>query len=180
MLPMYNTELFTDFYPNVEKFIEDYSNNGIPKTITDTTATTLYYLLYARYGNNPVANYDANQFKYKLFALVFQYAPTWEKRLEIQETLRGLSQDELRQGYKMISNRALNPETEPSTSALEELAYINSQDTTNAKKAYVNAYAELWDMLKVDVTKELLDKFKSLFKLVVAPERTLLYLTEEV
>lgn len=47
-------------------------------------------MLYARYGNNPIANYDETQFKYKVFSVIFQYGPTWEKRLSVQETLRGM------------------------------------------------------------------------------------------
>lgn len=179
MIPQYNTKLFTDFYPEADDFLEDYNDNGIPAIISNESARTLYYLIYAKYGNNPIANYDENQFKYKLFAIIFQYGPTWEKRLDIQSKLRSLTEDEIRLGYKMISNRALNPETAPSTSDLEELTYINSQDTTNSKKAVVGAYADLWDMLKLDVTKEFIDKFKPLFKLVVEPERMFIYKTIE-
>ena len=47
------------------------SNNG-----TDANATTLYYLLYARYGNSHIVNTDENQFTYKLFSTIFMYGPT--------------------------------------------------------------------------------------------------------
>ncbi len=90
MIPQYDTKIFTDIWDNAEDFVYDYKNVGIPYTISDTNATTLFYLLYARYGNNPIANYDETQFKYKVFSIIFQYGPTWEKRLSIQQTLRGL------------------------------------------------------------------------------------------
>ena len=121
MIPQYSTVLFTDIYDNVDDFIADYKNessdfvNGIPNLISDTSAETLFYLLYGRYGNNPIANRDINQFKYKLFSVIFQYGPTWEKRLEVQAALRQLSLDDIRLGSKAIYNQALNPSTEPST-----------------------------------------------------------------
>lgn len=91
MLPRYDTKLMTQVWDSAAKFVLDYNAVGIPTTISDQNATTLYYLLYARYGNTPIANYDEEQFKYKIFSIVFQYGPTWEKKLSVQETLRGLS-----------------------------------------------------------------------------------------
>ena len=95
MIPQYDTKLFTDIWNRVTEFLYDYQHVGIPTTISSTNATTLYYLLYARYANNPIANYDEEQFKYKVFSIIFQYGPTWEKRLSIQQTLRGLQLEDL-------------------------------------------------------------------------------------
>ena len=95
MLPQYDTKLMTDVWSKATDFVTDYQNIGIPTTISVQNATTLYYLLYARYGNTPIANYDEEQWKYKIFSIVFQYGPTWEKRLDIQNTLRGLQIDDL-------------------------------------------------------------------------------------
>ena len=97
MLPRYNTKLFCEIYESVSDFTYDYQHIGIPTSISVASAQTLYYLLYARYANNPIANLDEEQFKYKLFAVVFQYGPTWEKRLDIQSKLRALSEDEILQ-----------------------------------------------------------------------------------
>ena len=95
MIPRYDTKLFTEIWNRVSEFIYDYKHAGIPTTISDSNATTLYYLLYARYANNPIANYDEEQFKYKVFSIIFQYGPTWEKKLSIQQTLRGLQLSDL-------------------------------------------------------------------------------------
>ena len=95
MIPQYDTKIFTDIWDEVDEFLYDYKHVGIPTTISDSNATTLYYLLFARYGNNPIANYDENQFKYKVMSIIFQYGPTWEKRLSVQNTLRGLQLSDL-------------------------------------------------------------------------------------
>lgn len=185
MIPQYSTVLFTDIYDNVEDFIADYKNessdfvNGIPNLISDTSAETLFYLLYGRYGNNPIANRDINQFKYKLFSVIFQYGPTWEKRLEVQAALRELSLDDIRLGSKAIYNQALNPSTEPSTASLEELTFINQQNTTNYKKSPLEGYAILLDLLNTDVTEDFIKKFNICFKKFVSAERPLIYVTEE-
>lgn len=102
MIPQYDTKLFTQIWDNATDFVADYQDVGIPVTISTTNATTLFYLLYARYGNSPIANYDEEQFKYKIFSVIFQYGPTWEKRLEVQKTLRDMQLSDL------IDNGALN------------------------------------------------------------------------
>ena len=95
MFPQYDTKLMTEVWSQASDFLTDYQNAGIPTTISNQNATTLYYLLYARYGNTPIANYDENQWKYKMLSIIFQYGPTWEKRLDVQNTLRGLQISDL-------------------------------------------------------------------------------------
>lgn len=176
MFGNYRTKKFCDIYNDVETFLSDYENVGIPNLITTTNATTLFYLLYARYGNSTIANFDENQFRYKLFSTIFQYGPTWEKELEIQAELRGLTADEIREGSRAIYNKALNPNTSPTT---EELDYISEQNTTKYKKSKIEGYGLLMELLKRDVTEEFLNKFKKLFISIVEPYKPLFYETEE-
>lgn len=174
----YRQRKFTDIYGDKNTFLTDYKENGLPTTISDDTATTLYYLLYARYGNSTIASSDENQFKYKLFSTVFMYGPTWEKRLDIQEKLRTLTDDQLREGSKAIYNHAFNPSTAPSTDTLDELTTINDQNTTKYKKTPMEGYSTLLMLLETDVTAEFLDRFRKLFLVVVEPELPLWYVTD--
>ena len=72
----FRTRTFTDIYPDVQTFLNEYANNGIPTTIQQSSCQTLYYLIYSRYGNSHIANNDENQFKYKVFSIIFMYGPT--------------------------------------------------------------------------------------------------------
>lgn len=179
MTPIYNTKTFTQIYEDQETFLSDYNDIGLGGIVEETLVNKLFYLLYAKYGNNPIANKDINQFKYKLFSTVFMYGPTWEKRLDIQKILREIPESELLSGSRAIYNHAFNPSTSPSTASLEELNHINEQNTTNYKKSKMDAYMQLWDLLDIDVTSEFLNKFKGLFKQFVMPEDPLLYESEE-
>ena len=102
-----------------------------------------------------------------------------EKRLEIQEKLRGLSEDEILTGSRQIYNNAQNPSTEPSTDTTDELQYINEQNVTKNRRGKLDAYAMLMELLRSDVTNELLTKFKTLFLTVIEPEEPLYYVSEE-
>lgn len=174
----FRTRTFVEIWNNEESFANDYNNNGIPVSISSVSLKTLFYLLYARYGNSNIASSDENQFKYKVFSTIFMYAPAWEKRLDIQKKLRELSDEEIMKGSTAIYNSALNPSTAPSTAALEELPYINQQNATKYKKAKMDAYATLYALIETDVTEELIGKFKKLFITIVEPDRALWYKTE--
>ena len=170
---------FTDIYEQVDTFISDYNDCGIPVTISDDSIKTLFYLLYARYGNSTIASSDENQFKYKLFSIIFSYGPTWEKRLEVQKALREMSLDELRDSSKAIYNHAFNPSTAPATDDSGEhiMDHINDQNVTLHKRSKTDAYALLIGLLETDVTSDFLNKFKKLFLTIVEPELPLWYIT---
>mgnify|MGYP007054419414 CR=1 FL=1 len=174
----YRQKKFTDVYESVTDFLADYKDCGIPTTISDSSAQTLFYLLYGSYGNDIVASSDIHRFKYKLFSIIFQYGPNWEKQLEIQSKLRGLSEDDIRLGSRQIYNTAQNPSTEPSTDTTDELSYINNQNVTKNQRGVLEGYATLLSLLRTDVTQEFLNRFRKLFLTIVQPEEPLLYITE--
>ena len=187
--PMYDTKRFTEVWDSADDFKTDLQASPFAgcihygETVGAVTypdnVSLLFYLLYARYGNNPIANMDVNQFKFKVYSCIYQYGPTWQKRLEIQDKLRSLTEAEIMTGAKAIYNHAFNPSTAPSTQALEELTYINDQNTTGYKKAKIEAYGQLWDLLNTDVTERFIARFKYCFKQFVAPEFPLLYEGED-
>jgi hypothetical protein len=178
---------FNDIYEDVNEFLDDYKNVGIPTTIQEINARTLYYLLYANFGNSTLANSDTTQFKYKLFAIIWQYAPDWEKQLDIQNKLRTLSDDDLTNAGRTLFNHAYNPstavvenpETYSGTLADKELAYVDDQNATHNTRSKLEAYGVLMALLKKDVTKEFLDRFKKLFLVIVEPEKPLYYESED-
>lgn len=178
----YNTPLFTDVWNSADAFKTELQASPFANSISASdpdNVSLLYYLLYARYGNNPIANTDVNQFKYKIYSVIFQYGPTWQKRLEIQDKVRALTEEDIMAGGKAIYNQALNPSVEPGTGTTEELEYINAQNTTNYKKSKLEAYGTLTDLLKTDVTENFLTKFKICFKTFVMPEKVLWYVDDE-
>ncbi len=181
MIPSYDTELFQDIYPDVDSFMTDYNGQKFPKIVKDSNVRIVYYSLMARYGNNPIANLDVEQFKTKLQAVIWQFGPTWEKRLDIQEKLRNLSDTDILEGAKAIYNHALNPgQIEAETTVdLPELKYIDNQSTNSFRKSKMDAYTQLWDLLRTDVTNDFLTKFRPLFKQFVRPERHYIYESEE-
>ena len=182
--PQYITKTFAQVYESYEDFKSDYddliplvSGGTTPLTANNIKAT--YYLLYARYGNTPIVNYDETQFKMKLMANIATYGPVWEKKKAIQVSLRGLSEAELLQGAKQIYNHAFNPSTEPSTAQLEELTHINDQNVTNNKKSKMEAYSILWANLHVDATDEYMNKFKNCFSRFVGDQYPIIYCEED-
>lgn len=178
MLPMYNRQTFSDIFPDLDSFkdclLNDFDGYAA-SSISNDEKKTLYWLLYARYGNNPITNNSVAQFKAKMVAIVFAKGPTWAKKVELQKSLRLLNDDDLRAGAVSIYNTALNPETAPSTQDTDELEYVNSQNVSKHKRSFLDAYSFLQDLLKNDVTEEFIKSFAILFSRFVGPMRVRIY-----
>ena len=175
---------FTQVWDNYEDFKKDYDELmvGFPQIgdpLKEASIITTFYLLVAKYGNNPIAGTDEGQFKMQIFATMFAHGPTWQRKQEVQDTIRKLSEAELMKGAKQIYNHAFNPNSAPTTDTLEEITYINDQNTANHKKAKIEAYAILWASLHGEATNEYLNKFKKLFSIFVDEMPAPFYISEE-
>lgn len=182
MLPQYNTKIFTDIFPDFSSFkdcfdndFDSYAKDCIPWDYL----RTLYWLLFSRYGFNPIVNLTEDLFKARVVAITFQKGPTWVRRLQIQSDLRDLTDEELITGAKTILNKAMHDETEPGTDTDTELPYVNAQDVSKIKRSKIDAYSYLNDVLKTDVSQEFIDSYAKLFSKFVTPNITFIYVDEE-
>lgn len=178
MIPIkgnFRTPTFADVWGKADDFVNDFLDNGIEAKISPNSCRSLYYLLYARYGNSHIASWDINQFRYKCWSIIFSFGPTWERRLKLQDDLRKLSDDQLRESATSIYNHAFNPSTDPTTQTTSEIEYINDQNVTKHRRSLTDAYAILNDLLKTDVTQAFLGKFAKLFVVVAEPYWPLWY-----
>lgn len=171
---------FCDLFPSLDDFKDEYDACELPLTTyfgasSSDQVKLLYYLLYAKYGNSTICGSDVNKWKYRLFAKVFQFGPSWKKRIDIQKSVRDLTLEKLQTGGKVIYNHANNPSTEPTTATLTELEYIDDQNTSNFQKSEIEAYGLQWGMINDDVTGDFLGQFRKLFITIVAPGLPLLY-----
>lgn len=180
MLPMYNTKLFNEIFDDAESFKDNYDTfqaaAGLTNKLDDTDIAITFQLLSAQYGNTPIANLSESQFRIKIWQIMFEYGPSWVKRLDIQQALRDASIADLREGQKYITNTALNPDQAPST---EETSYINQQNVSKSKTSLLGTYSNLLELIKFDVTKEYVDRFAPLFLKIVIPRTNLYYQNEE-
>ena len=173
------TKTFANTWDNVDAFLNDYTSIGIPTTISNSNASILYYILYARFANSHIASSDPTRFKYNLFSIIWQYGPTWQKKLEIQKSLRELNDEQIMEGARQIYNNASNPSNDPGNFTDNELQFINNQNVTKNRKGKLESYAILINLLEEDVTENFIIKFKKLFKSIVMPEIPLIYITEQ-
>lgn len=159
----YGTPRFKDIYANYNTFNTAMTTSGVPLKISTTSLSTLYYLLYARYGLSHIATTDTAQFAYQVASTIFMYGPAWEKRLDIQDKLRTWTEDELLDGATTINNLAINPGTAPAATDFEVLSTTNQQTATRYKKSKLDGYGYLLSILETDVTEEFIHQFNKFF-----------------
>lgn len=191
--PLYDNEMFgeqytlrfTQVFDSAETFYTEWNASGIAETAADLgiemsedSIKLIYFLLYSRYGNSHISSIlDINQFKYKVWSIIYQYGPLWKRKMELQTAVRALTPEDM-SGNKRILNHAFNPGTAPSTATLTELLTINEQNTATNLRSKGDAYAMLMDLLDRDYTEEFLGKFKPLFLKFVGTTVPLVYTSD--
>lgn len=186
------TRSFADIFPDFETFQNAWNNTvfsqqavalsqTIPEGEGPQNLALIYELLLSRYANSTIASSDENRFVLQCMATIFQYAPAWIKRLDIQHTLHemDLNSEEFLRGSSMISNISLNPSEDPANDTMAALSTVNQQNVNTQKRDKFKALAILEELLKTDITGAFIDKFRPLFRIIVAPQRPLFYITEE-
>jgi hypothetical protein len=182
MMDKYNTMTFVQVWDDSDVFEAEYkaspfydyeaATQSVPaklhNSLTDQNILILFSLLYAKYGNSPIANINVNQFKYKVFSIIFKYGPAWQKKLDIQDKIREI--EDVQQGSFAIYNHAFNDASAPGTDSDYISEYVNDQNTTKYKKSPLEGYMLQWEAITTDITESFINKFKVCFKTIVAPE----------
>lgn len=176
------TRSFSDIFPTYESF-QAYWQDSVFATENEQLSSHLnliYFLLLGRYANSTIASSDEERFKLQLFTIVWQYAPTWKKRLEIQKHLQSLdiNSEKFLLGSEQVFNTALNPADELAND-YEKIQTVNQQQVNYQKRDKFKALAILEELLKTDVTSAFLERFQPLFRSIVAPQRPLYYTTTQ-
>lgn len=180
----FSNKRFLDVFPDAETFREQYIHYqklfNSPIKVAEDQMGFIYYLLYSKYGSEYIAMSNTTRFEAKLFATLELAAPILLRELIIQKNLLALSDDDIRAGSKAIYNHAFNPSGTPSTGTLEELPFINDQNTTQYRKSPMDGYAILLSLLDDNLLESFLRKFRKLFLRVLAPTAPRLYDIEDL
>lgn len=176
----YRTRTFSEIFDSYDTFIQHWDTLPFKEAVAadQINMELLYYVLMARYANSHIASLDENRFIFQTFSTIFQYAPYWAKDLKTQAAIRQLNIADFRRGNLNIINNAMNPSTEPSTLDTEELPFVNSQNVSKTERSLADGYALMYSLLKEDVTEKFINRFKSLFLTIVAPEKPLWFVTD--
>ena len=182
MIPLYNTKTFGEIWPDSTSFKTDYTNYETNianlNKVDDKYVVLTWQLIASKFANTPIRSDSEEQFKLGVFGIMVSEAPTWARRLELQKSIRDLTEADLLAGETSIANRAENPDEAPTTSTLDELTYINVQTTSKQKRSKIQAYALLDNLLQDDLCETYVHRFNNLFKRVLVPA-TYIYVTEE-
>lgn len=181
----FRTRTFANIFPTATDFSDYYSTCGVPQVLLTSTSpdttynkydiNAIYYLLISYYANSHIKSSDENRFKLQLMSIIYESGPVWQRQMALQEKMLKLSDADVLRGAKAIYNHAMHPDTSPSTGDLEELTYIDDQNTTNWQKEKAKGYAEAREFLDPNICSRFMQKFKKLFIVVLYPDFPLLY-----
>lgn len=165
---------FVEIFPNADDFATAFDSSPFVGKVDTKDIKFIYALLFGKYAHSTIANEDENQFKMRMFSLIYQHAPYWLKQREIQDSLRALTLDDIKNGAMSINRHAYNPSTIVEGGANptgESIDTVDEQNTNKYIKGTSDAYAIWSDLLSRDITEEFLNKFKKLFRNILIPKQ---------
>ena len=174
--------LFSQIWEDADAFLADYENyedniDDLNK-VDDKYVKLTWQLIASKYANTPIRSNSPEQFKLSVFGIMFSETPTWVKKLELQKTIRDMTESDLTTGETSVSNEATNPDEQPTSQTLDELNYINRQHVQKQKRSKIQAYALQMGMIESDLSESYVRRFASLFARVWVPA-SYIYVTEE-
>lgn len=134
-----------------------------PNTMKDTDLNVLWALLYGRHGNDGIRSGEVARWQAQLYSIIYAYGPTWACRKSIQERLRTMDDNQLREGTTAIHNNAVNPSTAPATTAFDPLPYINNQSAQGSKRSVMEGLVGQAAVLDDTLDEQFLVRFDGLF-----------------
>lgn len=166
----YSTKTFKEIFATSDDFTTYFNSSAFSGSVSNLAL--IYALIYAKYANSHIVGSDEEQWKMRLCSHIYSYGPTWEKKVDIQKTLREMSESDLILNGKMISKSGYNPSTiaeDGPNPEYEEISTVDTQNTSRTITGKVNAYANLWSLLKTDITTSFINSFKNLFITIILP-----------
>ena len=179
---MYDSKILSEIWSDADAFKADYTSYETAisnlNAVDNKYVVLTWQLVCSKYANTSIRSDSESQFKLSFFGIMCSEAPTWARRLEIQKSLRDLTDDQLAAGDIQIANSAINPDSEPTTNSLDELTYINHQNTQRQKRSKLTGLALLDGLLQNDLCESYVRKFSPLFKRVYVPAE-FIYVSDE-
>ena len=160
-----NTQTFAEVYSTEQSFIDSFRNSAYTDYIEDDKYLKLTYaLLFAKYEESHIASFNSASFENKVNSFIFQYAPAWIKKLEIQQALIRLTEEDVTKGAVAKFTHGYNPSTVPGTGNSDtEIETVNEQTLNKYTKSKLEGYSGLLELLTNDVTQTYISKFSKLF-----------------
>lgn len=165
-----NQKTFLEVYPKYDDFEADMKEFSVfaPTDVTEEYYKKTYYLVVSRYGDTPISGYtDVPRWRLRFWQVISEYCPQWMIKSEMQKTIRKMDISEFQEGGRVVNNVALNPNTEPNDTSLDELTYINQQNVARRKLSTIDAMRAKLSMLEDGLDDDYLDHFSKLFSKVL-------------
>lgn len=173
------SKTFLEVYPTANDLYTAYTGEDTPHYIADDYKDVVesefknevYNVLYGYYASRHITANEKGetQWKSRFLTAIGIFTPAYKRKLKIQKDLRTLSEDELRDTGKTVTNISSYPgdvlETED-----EQLKSVDNQQRTGVIKGKVDAYGQLNAILKDDVVSAYVNRFNKFFTSVAIEE----------
>jgi hypothetical protein len=172
MIGWYRTQTFADRFPDYATFLEKYTTSGLTGRLEiegEYGLETIFNLLAIKYCDDHMKSSNPGIFELKVFKLIWEHGPKWQRDMKLYDQLRNLTNTELSIGSQAVHNHAEHPDAAPVTTSVEGIGFIDSQNVTTYVKSPKDRVVEILELENSTLTEEFLAKFSPLFTDILYP-----------
>lgn len=168
----------TDMFYNdfmASPFSGDVDNNLYNRADLDK----VFWHLMSKYDESHYSYKSDDKCKLKTFHVIHQYLPTYLKRIELQERIRNMTDQDLFDSGKQVVKSANTPDVEEDMNSLSTPQYTDNIQVQNRQSAKLLAIQQQYGSILDNVWDEFIDKFAFLFKKFMFIPYDYIYINEE-
>lgn len=175
MIGYYSTESFSDRFSNYQEFKRKYDESPMEDRLIHDEGygayqlDTIYALLASRYWADHMKSNNGDMFELRLFQIIWQHGPKWQRDMKLYDKVRNLTEDEMSIGSKSIHNHAQHPDTAPDNDSVKALPFIDSQNVTTYIKSPRDRNIDILELENSEITENFISRFSILFRDILYP-----------
>lgn len=169
------TKTFYEQYPNVDKFVEMWNVSPFKiDTISQEEIRNMYYQLVSEYMVSHFAFIEPLQIDLQVAKTIYNYYPNLKKKLDLQDQILKMTEEDLADGNTAINSSMSNPDTDEISPSDATLPYTASKSIQTRKYSKPDRYTRQYNLIVDGLYDLYIKRFKSLFLTLIVGTNNLL------
>lgn len=176
----YLTKTFYQQYPNVNKFVEMWTNSPFKLPTVETVEIEfIYWQLVSEYMQSHFAFIEPLQIDLMVAKKIHNYYPNLKKKLELQKNILLMTETDLEDGNTAISSSMVNPDTDEIEPTDANLPYTSSKNLQTRKYSKPDRYTRQYNLIVDGLYDIFVKRFSDLFITLILGTDSLLTMDNE-
>lgn len=174
------TKTFYEQYPNADKFVEMWNASPFNiEAMSQQEIENLYYQLVSEYMMSHFAFIEPLQIDLQVAKTIYNYYPNLQKKLQLQQQIIQMTDQDLQDGNIAINSSMSNPDTDEISPSDASLPYTSQKSLQTRKYSKPDRYTRQYNLLVDGLYDVFIKRFKPLFITLIVGTNNMLSMNND-